>query len=103
MVLKLASSSITRGNILYWYCDIIDFIKEFDKITFIDLLADIKVYENGNIEVLDLDELEEAYNKELITSKMYLDSLNKLNHLLRLIKEKKNMEDLIDYLIKVSE
>ncbi len=103
MALRLVSFLMHLGNILYWYCDIIDYEKEFDKITFIDLLADVKVFEDGRIEILDLDELKEALEIGLIDNKRFLDAINKLNKLLRLINEKKGIENLINYLIKASE
>ncbi len=94
---------MNRGKLLYWYCDIIDYEKGPDKITIIDLLADVKVYADGSLEVLDLDELEEALKSNLITSKMYLDSIKKLNRLIRMINDKNGIENLVDYLLKTSE
>ena len=79
------------GNLEYWYCDIIDY--KFEKIddeevyTLIDLLVDVKVYEDGRYEVLDLDELDEALKNNLITEDQKSMALNKLNSLLELIKK----------------
>jgi predicted RNA-binding protein associated with RNAse of E/G family len=91
------------GKIKYWYCDIIDYIKELDKITLIDLLVDLKIYEDERIEVLDLDELDEAYDKCLISSHIYLDAINKLNKLIKMVSEKEGIEKLVEYLLKASE
>ena len=79
------------GNLEYWYCDIIDY--KFEKIddeevfTLIDLLVDVKVYEDGRYEVLDVDELDEALKNNLISEEQKSMALNKLNSLLELIKE----------------
>ena len=43
------------------------------------------IYPSGLIKVVDLDELAEAVEKKLITTEQLLDSLRKLDALLRLI------------------
>ena len=48
----------------------------------IDLLADVKVYPNGLIKVVDLDELSEAFEKRLIDEVLLKKSLLTLNRLL---------------------
>ena len=50
------------------------------------MLVDVKVYKDGKYEVLDLDELVEAYKKKLITIEIMTDALTKLNKLLLQIK-----------------
>ena len=77
-----------NGNFLYWYCDIIDYkyTPELHEHLFIDLLADVKVYPDGRYEVLDLDELAEAYKQNLITADVLCDALKKTNKLLNQIK-----------------
>ena len=70
-------------NFLYWYCDIIKIEHILDSDTYIlkDLLLDVKVMPNGNIEVLDADELAEALEKELISSDEACQALRTLNSL----------------------
>lgn len=84
------------GNFLYWYCDIIDYkynATEKEHL-FIDLLVDVKIYEDGTYEILDLDELAEAYKQKLITLDMMTDALAKLNKLLQQIKDGEFPEDI---------
>ena len=93
------------GNFLYWYCDIIDVIydSDSDTYTFIDLLVDIKVYADGTIRVLDVDELAEACEKGLITKDQVQNALKRLDILLKLIYGKKfppeicNNRDFLNY------
>ena len=46
-------------QLVYWYCDIIDtdYDAPANSITFTDLLIDIIVYEDGTVQVVDLDEI----------------------------------------------
>lgn len=76
-----------QGKLICWYCDIIatEYDADTDTFTFTDLLADVLIYPSGLIKVVDLDELAEALEKKLITSDQLLDSLRKLDALLRLI------------------
>ncbi len=76
------------GKFIYWYCDIVDYEynKETEEHFIIDLLADVIVYPNGKYEVLDLDELAEAYQQKLITIEMLCKALKRLNKLLQKIK-----------------
>ncbi len=54
-----------------------------DTFTFTDLLADVLIYPSGVIKVVDLDELADAVEQKLITTEQLLDSLRKLDALLR--------------------
>ena len=47
-----------------------------------DLLADVILYPDGHVEVVDLDELAEAYEKDLITKRQMTRCLCNLNQLL---------------------
>ena len=77
------------GKLLYWYCDIIDHEKEIQEgeevYTLIDLLLDVKVYENGNYEVLDEEELEEAFQRGLITKEQKEKSEKRVQELVQII------------------
>lgn len=75
------------NTLLYWYCDIVDYsFQEADNtLIMTDLLADVIIYPNGTIQVVDLDELADALKKEFITQAQIIDSLHKLNQLLTLI------------------
>ena len=69
------------GNLLYYYCDIIDYDydKEKNSYTFIDLLVDIKYYPDGKIEFLDFDELQKAFDEKMIDGRMLLKAISTLN------------------------
>lgn len=82
-------SKIYRADhsLLYWYCDIVDY--SFDpadsSLTVTDLLADVILYPDGRMEVVDLDELAEAMERSLITKEQMTTCLRNLNHLLTVI------------------
>ena len=75
------------GSLVYWYCDIVDFSFEesTETSTVTDLLADVILYPEGRMEVVDLDELAEAMERELITKEQMTTCLRNLNHLLSMI------------------
>lgn len=75
------------GSFAYWYCDIIEskYDEETDTYELIDLLLDIKLYENGELKVLDADELAEALEKGLVTQEQACKALRILNELLTMI------------------
>lgn len=79
------------NQLICWYCDIIT--SEYDAAknayTMIDLLADVLVYPNGTVEVVDLDELADATEQKLISEEQLLISLRQLNRLLEIIYEGK--------------
>lgn len=75
------------GSLVYWYCDIVDYSYNEDdaSLTVTDLLADVILYPDGNMKVVDLDELAEAMERELITKEQMTACLRSLNHLLSMI------------------
>lgn len=75
------------NSLLYWYCDIVDFEKneEENSLTVTDLLADVILYPDGRIQVVDLDELADAMDKGLITPELMSTCLRRLNELLSII------------------
>ena len=88
---KISKFFDNEEKFLYWYCDIInyDYNIDEDTHTFIDLLVDLKIYEDGRYEILDLDELVEAHEQNLITFEDVLSALKKLNKLLEMVKNNK--------------
>ena len=76
-----------EGQLMYWYCDIID--TEYDAstntYTFVDLLADVIIYPDGQIRVADLDEVADALDQDLITTEQMKSCMRKLNALLQMI------------------
>ena len=75
------------GNLVYWYCDIIDTIHDPTENSFIfcDLLVDILVYRDGRIKVVDLDELGDALDHRKITKEQAVLALRAANRLLAAI------------------
>lgn len=75
------------NNILvYWYCDIIcHSVENEDDLIITDLLADVIVYPDGFVQILDLDELCDAKEKELITKEEFFLAVKQLGSLLDII------------------
>lgn len=75
------------GSLLYWYCDIVSYEHQQDTDTYIviDLLADVIVYPDGFVKVVDIDELVTALNEKLISEDTLKTSLVNLNALLEII------------------
>lgn len=88
-----------NDNIVYWYCDIIqakcdenreDWLpgsNPSDKNTVVieDLLMDVILYNDGKVNVMDLDELADALEHRLITQEETAYALRTLNSLLNTI------------------
>lgn len=85
--IKISKFYRQDGSLLYWYCDIVEY--EWNEagnvLTVTDLLADLILYPDGRMKVLDLDELAEALEKGIITQEQLTASLRRLNHLLTMI------------------
>jgi len=78
-----------EDHLISWYCDIIqtDLRTENgeDVYTFTDLLADVVVYPDGRVRVVDLDELADAQRDHLITPDELQAALRHLDKLLSII------------------
>lgn len=72
-------------SLIYWYCDVVDYAWSDDKSELIttDLLIDILIYPNGQLKVLDLDELADAQDQGLISSDLLKNSLRRADTLLQ--------------------
>lgn len=85
--IKVSKFMKQDGSLIFWYCDIVTY--EYDAptntLTSVDLLADVIVYPDGFVKVVDLDELVQALQEGKITNEQLSDSLLKLNRLLSLI------------------
>lgn len=79
------------NSLLYWYCDIVDYShnKEENALIVTDLLADVVIYPDGYVKVLDIDELSVALKKELCEPETVIQALSRLGKLLDLIYEDK--------------
>lgn len=80
-----------NGSLLYYYCDIISHKYSDDNASLIvtDLLADIIIYPNGFVKVVDLDELVPALECGGISVDDLKQALISCSHLLSLIYSKK--------------
>ena len=81
---KISKFYRADNSFAYWYCDIVNYTSNSEKntITVTDLLADVIIKPDGNIRVVDLDELAEAFDRHLIDDAMLKKSLFALNGLL---------------------
>ncbi|NLG02645.1 MAG: DUF402 domain-containing protein [Clostridia bacterium] len=88
---KISKFYNADGHLLYWYCDIIDY--EYDKIkntyVFTDLLADVIIYPDGYMKVVDIDEFVEALEINKLSISSLKLALLRLNHLLTIIYDDK--------------
>lgn len=85
--IKVSKFYRADNSLLYWYCDIVDydFDAEENSLTVTDLLADVIIYPDGRVKVMDLDELAEALDRGLISGELMSKSLRRLHNLLSLI------------------
>lgn len=79
------------NTLLYWYCDIVnyDYKEEDNSLIVTDLLADVVIYPDGYIKVLDIDELAIALEKKLCSPEIVTQALRKLDGLLNIIYDDK--------------
>lgn len=84
---KLGRFYDQNGRFLYWYCDIVEvrYDQTSDTYTLNDLLVDIKVLPDGEVRLLDADELAEALEEGLISNVQACMALKTMDVLLRLI------------------
>lgn len=75
------------NSLLYWYCDIVDYNYNSSDNSLIvtDLLADVIIYPDGFVKVVDLDELVTALESRSISLDTLKSSLMRLDKLLNLI------------------
>lgn len=75
------------NTLMFWYCDIVEysFNETENALTVTDLLADVMIYPDGHVKVIDLDELAEALDRNMMTARQLTDSLRYLNKLLTII------------------
>lgn len=72
------------NQLIYWYCDIVEhtYDEPSDTYVFTDLLADVIIYPDGFVKVVDLDELADAVEAGIISQEQLNRSLRTLNKLL---------------------
>lgn len=84
---KISKFYSETGDLNYWYCDIIDvsYDKAANEFVATDLLADVLIYPDGFVKVVDLEEITEAFDKGLLSLDLMKASIKRLSHLLSLI------------------
>lgn len=72
------------GSLIYWYCDIISYThdKENNSYVFTDLLADVLVYPDGQVQVVDVGEIADALTAGTLTVEQMIPALRSLDKLL---------------------
>ncbi|MCM1568045.1 MAG: DUF402 domain-containing protein [Roseburia sp.] len=100
--IKVSKFYRSDNSLLYWYCDIVDFEYNASESSLIvtDLLADVIVYPDGIVKVVDLDELADAFERGLISDALMSACLRRLNELLTLIYRDKfdRLQSCLDHL-----
>lgn len=84
---KISKFCRKDGSLLYWYCDIVDynFKEDTNELIVTDLLADVIIYPNGNIKVVDLDELVKALDDGTLSLDLLKSCLLRLDGLLKVV------------------
>ena len=91
--IKVSKFYKADGSLICWYCDIVahSYDKATDTYVFTDLLADVLVYPDGRVKVVDLDELSEANETGLLS----LDDPDSIN--LSYYKRKSPHQEFVEY------
>ncbi len=84
---KISRFIDSKDKPLYWYCDIIDTEIKNDTYIFNDLLIDIKVYDNGFVKVMDLDEVGRSIRNNVPEREMLALAAERADRLLNIIYE----------------
>ncbi len=84
---KISKFLNAKNELVYYYCDIIDteYRAEENAYIFSDLLADVIIYKNGFVKVVDLAELADCLEECMISEKNVKDALRRLDSLLQII------------------
>lgn len=85
--IKVSKFCRSDDSLLYWYCDIVDFdYQPGDNAMIVtDLLADVIIYPDGFVKVVDLDELVTALESRSISLDTLKSSILRLDRLLQII------------------
>lgn len=84
---KISKFLNKKNELVYYYCDIIDtaYQAEDNSYVFTDLLADVIIYPDGAVHVVDLAELADALEEGIITETEVKLALRRLEGLLEVI------------------
>ncbi len=88
------------GTLIYWYCDIISYTHDTEKNSYVftDLLADVLIYPDGKVEVIDVGEIADALTAGTLTVEEMIPALRSLDKLLGIIYsgEYSDIQDMIN-------
>ncbi len=74
-----------NDKIIYLYCDIIETEQVENTYIFVDLLADVIIYEDGLIKVVDIAEIAQALKEKLLSVELAQKALYRLDNLLSIV------------------
>ena len=76
-----------NNSLLYWYCDIVEhtYDEATDTYVFTDLLADVIIYPDDKVKVVDLDEIAVALERKMLSERELSITLRTLDSLLNSI------------------
>ncbi len=74
-------------SLLYWYCDIIktDYDSTTNTYVFTDLLADVIMFPDGFVKVVDIDEIAQSLKEKKLPSEDVITLLENLDKLLKIV------------------
>ena len=67
--IKVSKFYRADNSLLYWYCDIVEYEynESLNRLTVVDLLADVIIYPDKTVKVVDLDEMADALGQGIIS------------------------------------
>lgn len=85
--IKVSKIYNADGELVYWYCDIIEpqIDKEKQTYVFHDLLIDVLIYPDGYTKVVDMDEFADMVEQGILSQELSLKTLRRTDYLLQLI------------------
>ena len=85
--IKVSKVFDNAGQMVYWYCDIIEthYDEKENIYTFNDLLIDVIVYPDGQVEVLDMDEFADAMEQGILSVGTIAHAMRATDDLLHMI------------------
>ena len=85
--IKVSKFCKEDDSLYKWYSDIVEYIydEKENSYTTLDLLLDVTINPNGDIRVLDMDELADAHKEGLISDELLGKSLKRCDTLLKTI------------------
>lgn len=86
---KVSKVFDNAGQLVYWYCDIIEthYNEQDNTYTFNDLLIDVIIYPDGQVEVVDMDEFADAMEQGILNVGTIAHAMRATDNLLHTIYE----------------